>query len=569
MALAFLAVASTGFLDTPAARYAFTGWCSGPDTIAGLLWAPAIFELARADQRCAVLNGISSGADGELCTSFNETLFLEHGGGACLATDALSDLPRYPPNPNLPGCDAAYTSYRAATTPAFTCDCNGDHAMLGGSGGLRSGTVFTLMTLISTTITALIGPAMGTWIDHTGGKRFWYITIIISGLSMFGNMVLGSGYVWLVGLISQLITGVATELSQIPRQSYVHDLVAPNPEASPNPQFANLAYQSAVSSQRLTWSYLAQILFVVIAFPLSLFITSTTVISMIITALAGLWFLGHFLWLLPKMHNRKATRSSAGRGVCAVACGQLWSDLLEMKRDFPEALKYLGFLFVVQNGLATTAISIASSFTLDQLRFSGMQQQIMYVCVLVFGPLWIKLFQKITRSSFFSFKRMLVVVVFIWILAVFIIGYIVNNMGVVDGAFTGGYILFLCVASFLLAPGFTWYYALYWPAFMALVPKQRINQFGGVFSTVRTLGLLPQPLIYVATSQGFSSAALGRQVGLLLLIAWSVASLPLLLWVNWERGVATADAKTAEEWGAVEFSSSADSTAATSTADKF
>ena len=36
------------------------------------------------------------------------------------------------------------------------------------------------------------------------------------------------------------------------------------------------------------------------------------------------------------------------------------------------------FLFVVQNGLATTALQLASSFLLEQLKFSDLQQQSAY-----------------------------------------------------------------------------------------------------------------------------------------------------------------------------------------------
>lgn len=32
--------------DTLPVQYAMTGWASGPDTVAGLLWSPAIFVCA-------------------------------------------------------------------------------------------------------------------------------------------------------------------------------------------------------------------------------------------------------------------------------------------------------------------------------------------------------------------------------------------------------------------------------------------------------------------------------------------------------------------------------------------
>jgi len=131
---------------------------------------------------------------------------------------------------------------------------------------------------------------------------------------------------------------------------------------------------------------------------------------------------------------------------------------------------------------------------------------------------------------------MLLIVICIWIVAILLIGLVINGMGEVDGAWTGGYILFLVVAALLLAPGLTWYYSLYWTAFMHLVPPAQVNQFGGLFTMVRTLGLIPQPLIYSVVQNVFNSASLGRQVGLLLMLVWDVLAIPLLLWVNFDKG---------------------------------
>jgi len=220
--------------------------------------------------------------------------------------------------------------------------------------------------------------------------------------------------------------------------------------------------------------------------------------------------------------------------VCAIAYGQLFADLLELKDKYPQALKYLGFLFLIQNGLGTTALSIANSFTIEQLKMSSLQVQVMFVIVLIFGLPWTYAFKLIATRL--PMKRILLIVILIWVAAILILGLLVNNLGVVDGEWTVGYIIFLVVAALLLAPGLTWWYAAYWVAFLELVPAAQVNQFAGIFTMVRTLGLIPQPLIYVATSQAFTSAADGRQAGLLIMIAWDVVALPLLLWVDYAEG---------------------------------
>ena len=468
----------------------------------------------------------------------NLTKFLENGGSACARTDILSDVIRYSPDPSKPGCDAAYASFRAATTPSFTCDCQGDHAYLGGSGGLRSGTVFTLSNIIGTILVAITAPSLGTWIDHNGGKRVWIALITTAGLCMIGMAVLGPSYVWMVGLVISVITIWASELVTIPRQSYLIDILDP----SATDEAAHEACRTRVSGNRIITSYLSQIIFVVVALVLTVALSlSTTLSSQIITALAGVWYLGHFAHLVPKFPPRAATRALSGRSFCSVAYGQLWTDLKTIAVSYPQAHKYLIFLFIMQNGCATTALSIAVSFCLEQFGLSGFQTQVIFVITLIFGPFWIKLMHLIMTKSKFSYKRLLLAVLIIWIVAIFMIGVVVNNMGRIDGQFNAGFAVFLATSALLIAPGLTWYYSLYWPAYQSMVPKAQVNQFAGIFTMVRTIGLIPQPLVYVACANGFSSASGGRQAGILLMIAWNLLAIPFLLWIDFDKGKADAE----------------------------
>ena len=501
-------------------------------------------DLARTDQLCGLSpNGLSSGADGQKCMTMNSTQFLEHGGAACLMPTALTDQPRYQADPSLPGCLEAFASYRQATSPSFTCDCNGDNAALGGTNGLRSGVVFTISNIISTVFIVLLAPALGTWIDHVGGKKLWVFLITIAGMGAIGQAVLGPNMIWLVGLIISLVTITASEVMTIPRQTYLIDLKSPTPEV----ENADDVFQAQISAQRIIWSYASQIVFVVIALPLT-FVLPTTTSCQIITILAGVWSLGHFAFLVPKFPSRPAARSLNGRSATAIAWGQLRSDLVDISRDYPEALKYLLFLFVVQNGLGTTSLSIASSYLLDQLKFSAFQQNIFFVITLICGFFWLLLLQKLLAKPWFTYKKLMVIVICIWMFAILMIGLVITGMGEVGGRWNTGYYIFLATGAFVLAPGLTWYYALYWPTFMCLVPKAQVNQFGGIFTLVRTVGLLPQPIVYVACSIAFSSAWTGRQVGLLTMMIWDVLAIPLILWIDFEKG--RKDAAKAGESGA-------------------
>ena len=48
-----------------------------------------------ASQVCGSTGDVSSGADGEPCSDFNETLFVEVGGEACIKPGGLPDAPQY------------------------------------------------------------------------------------------------------------------------------------------------------------------------------------------------------------------------------------------------------------------------------------------------------------------------------------------------------------------------------------------------------------------------------------------------------------------------------------------
>ena len=471
--------------------------------------------------------------------TMNTTQFLEVGGSSCARTDLLSEVTRYSPDPSKTGCLAAYAAFRAATDPPFTCDCSGDHAFLGGTGGLRSGTMFTISNTLGILGTAIIGPALGTWIDHNGGKRVWIMLLIVAGTSMVAMAALGPNFVWMIGLVVSVITIIASELVTIPRQTYLLDLRDPQPPPGASGDEladAHATYQSRVSGNRISLSYAAQIVFVLVAVVLTIVLgLSTTLSSQIITALSGIWYLAHFAYLVPRFPIRQATRQLSGRSYCSVAYGQLWEDLKTIRRCYPEALKYLIFLFIVQNGTGSTVLTIAISFMQEQLVINGLQTQVVFVGVLIAGPLWIHLL-KYLLSKGVSYKMLLSAVICMWLVSICLIGLVINNMGKINGSWNGTFILFVVVSVFLVSPGLTWYYSLYWPAFMCLVPEAQVNQFGGLFTTIRTLGLIPQPLIYVACSNAFTSASLGRAVGINTMLIWNLAAIPVLLWVNFAKG---------------------------------
>lgn len=65
--------------------YILTGFASGPDTVAGLLWAPVLLLIASQEGVCGSFGSVESGANGQSCTAdsaWNETLW-DASGIAC------------------------------------------------------------------------------------------------------------------------------------------------------------------------------------------------------------------------------------------------------------------------------------------------------------------------------------------------------------------------------------------------------------------------------------------------------------------------------------------------------
>jgi len=201
--------------------------------------------------------------------------------------------------------------------------------------------------------------------------------------------------------------------------------------------------------------------------------------------------------------------------------------------NHPESIKYLLFLFVAQNGLGTTVLAIANPYLLEgPPKASPFQVQIAMVVTLLFGLLWLLLFTRLTRRL--SYRAMLFIIIGLNSLAICLIGFV--STAPFDG-YSLRYLFFLAVAATLIAPGFTWWYSMYWTAFMVLVPKAQINQYGGVFTFIRTFALIwHSGPIYSACVSSVSSASMGHRLGVLTMLGWDALAIPLLLWVDFDKG---------------------------------
>ena len=205
---------------------------------------------------------------------------------------------------------------------------------------------------------------------------------------------------------------VANELVQIPRQSYLTDVAEPS-------DAAYHAKLGAAEAERTIQGYVAQLIMVALAVLASLLLSRVGA-SILITVLSGTWFLAAHGYVVRLFPPRPASRTRDGRGTCALAYAQLGADLWELRSKHPEALKFLVFLFVVQNGLGATMLTIATTYLTDQLRFTGPMTSLMYATVLVAGVPWLMVFKKVVRRL--RYKTILALIVLLWIVGILTIG---------------------------------------------------------------------------------------------------------------------------------------------------
>lgn len=259
---------------------------------------------------------------------------------------------------------------------------------------------------------------------------------------------------------------------------------------------------------------------------------------------------------MSKFHSRPATRERNGRTVYQAAFGELLRDFKALLRQHPEGVKYLLFLFLAQNGGGTTLLSVSSPYLIEgPPKANTVQVFSVFITVLVFGMLWLLFFARVV-SRRISYKNILLIILCLNITGQLVTGFV---FVMPFAGYSKSYFSFLANGAFIIAPSLTWYYAVYWPAFMILIPKAQVNQYSGIFTFVRTFGLIwHSGPIYSACVSSLSSAVAGHRLGVLTMIGWNLLSIPFLLWVDFDKGRREAGRAETEEGPKLQHTASAD-----------
>jgi len=506
--------------------YWFTGFGTGPDTIMGVLWGAAFLGASARDGTChpntaptSPYTG-TSGADNQLCSAastWNETHFNLLGGDACLKADSFGAF-SYQPDPSLTGCQAVFDAYRAQTDftggVAFTCNCSGrfaDHVFFG-EGGLRPAGTWNLLLTVALLTVAFVSPIVGSWADFASNRLIvWRICCFFGAAFNFGMMVVGTNYLWLVGMVFAGLTAIFTEI-QIPiRASYMEDVAFDN------------ATRGYLGGMRQFASYLAQVIYAA-AFGLLSF--SDEVLCMIYAGACGTWYLVSMPCILSMFREHPAKRvDEKKRGVIARTFQELVAGFVELLQ-YPEAAKYLIALMCAQFGgpMFVTLISTYGPYVMER---SGLYISIIGLCVLVLGTPGSLTFAQLHKRGKIGFKATFIVIICLNIL----IGALIPLLA--TGPDFTSYLLALALAGGLGAISISWFYSVSWPAFMTLIPAEKSAKFAGVHTFCSSVVQPGGTGIYFAVVQSTNNHQLAWA---LTTVPLSVVALVLFLFVDFAKG---------------------------------
>ena len=532
--------------------YGFNGWAVEPPAIVGLLYAPALFNVTATDAVCQVnpVTGFSSGADGEACVPFglwNNTLWRSVGGEACFNAPGFLVEPYYVVDPALDGCIDAFDAYRNATAAdggvRFTCNCSGpnaDHAFLAGS--TRPGAVLTTMTSIGNALCGVLALPVGAWTDTRSRKKMWWTLSAMCVVCFFGSAVLGTGYVWVVSVAAGAILSATSDLSAIPRQSYL-DLFP-------------LDEQGAIIGCRGSWAYGSHLLFAILGAVLTLFGPNQVTSATILWVIVGLWYgIQQFvvLYKFPDVVGICKTE----RGIL----GQCWHTVVGSLKGHPEACKYLVAIFFTQNGGPAAVVLVATNYLLNYLAVSGFQNQVLFAILLILAVPSSAAFGCATKK--FSYKAIWIFL--LAILAAFAVAVpliwvrpparararrnspaeprplaapaTAQSRPIGPGNWNLDWIIFLAIIAPTLAILLPWYFALWWTALLPLIPEDKVSQYGGMFTFVRLAGIVVYPSIFTAMVQVDNNL---QRTGLFFLAPWAFVGILFFVWVDWRKGMIEA-----------------------------
>ena len=552
----------------------FSSFARGPDTINGLFLSIALIGVLTLDSKCgADENGITSGADGQVCTPnewwnnswFNDTYYENTyfngsfwngttvNGTACLAPDEFGAY--YYENLQTPACQAAMRNYRARTadvygragmTPGqFTCNCSSTkYAYL--DSGLRPDVVIVVANTCALVVTLLVYPVFGSYIDTAGERR--RIFGIMSAMTIVATLfsaILAKDYVWVVGCAGMYLTQVFYELTVIPVTSYLADIADDDPvvqgELAAIAQAMSLVSQIAIAVviAALSFGIPASISWRTLSIELDPAtptpgVAQQTLVGIIGTVITSIWVAVFTTVAFRSLKPRPARPGAGGDGggggdsatatrttsVCGRAFGGLWVALKELNSKYPVSRNYLIYHLFAAQGV-NTIVPLSVSYLTGQIKLPAQSQLIIIAISLFTGTL-----------SSFALVPLVKKVSLKWILLgnqifggifVVVVPFILHS----EGQFAVA-----CIVGAIIGVIIGIYYSTEYAAFCSLIPHGMESRYSSLYQFARGLLSWLPPLIYTAILQGAAT----HKWALLHIVAYFGLGALLILPVDFKKG---------------------------------
>ena len=514
-------------------HWTFESFARGPDTVFyGSVYFPFLLYLAASDALCQInpLGGFSSGADGQKCTvdaTWNRTLWNSLNGSAC-AVDTMvygENIISYSQDATLRAgdCGAALSAYREMQPGGFTCNCTGDHAFL--PSGLRPGNVVLPSYIIGYAVIAILCPLLGSAMDHTDKKKLLWLYIGM-GAACCNVLaaILGPNGLWAAGLFFATCVAVLTEIVWAARASFLVDLAYDD------------STRGKMGAEAQMYSFVSQLGFVVIVAVLMFVLGNNNVLSPIIGCICcGLWLgIGEYI-AVKGMRDRPAKRDLAGRSLLKVAFGELVHSARSLFKKYPQAGRYLIFHAIVHQG-AGSFLSVYSTYFTVQMKLTGMEVLAISGVVLVIGIPGAWSFGQLARR--YSLKTCWYIVLCLWIVAGGVVPLFVHR--------EGDFVAAILVGGVVYAFALTWYYAIGFAAFAALIPPDHGMEYAGIYTFFSMAVGWVEPSVYLAIYQSTNS----QRLAITSLVAWNLIAMAALSFVDFEQGkrdCGAPDAKRAQD----------------------
>ncbi len=369
---------------------------------------------------------------------------------------------------------------------------------------------FPFAVSLATIVQVLFLPVLGAVADHTTHKKRLMMTLAYAGSVLLTGLFAVTGSTVVLGGALFVLASVAFSAASVVYNSFLPELAGPGE-------------RDRISSVAYAYGYAGGGLWLAANFALISFMSDTALAVRLCLGATGLWC-ALFFWLFPgrMLRPRPALRAKpAGLGWMRFSFGSALATLREMRRNQPEAFRYLMAYLLFADGILTV-ITVSTSFAADELDASATTLLGVVLLIQFVGIGGALAFARVARRA--GAKRTLVANLVVWIVLV------VYAFAALDS------IPELWVLGVFLALVLGGAQALARSLFAQMIPAGREAEYFGFYeiSSRGTSWLGPAAF-------GIANQVLGSQrQAILSLIVFFVAGTALLLPVDVARGMRQA-----------------------------